>query len=71
MLKTIEAVVEADSHIRVLERVDLIQGQRVLVTLLDDLQINKESIDSTMLSEKALAVDWDREDEEKVWSNLQ
>lgn len=67
MLRTVEAVVEKDGSLRLLEHIKLRAGDRALVTLLggDDLA------ESALLSEPALAADWDREEEDAAWAHLQ
>jgi hypothetical protein len=67
MLKTIEAVVEPDGRVRLLEEVKPPVGSRVLVTLLEG-EIYQET---ALLSEAALAEDWDREEEDQAWQSLQ
>ena len=69
MLKTVEAVVEKDGSIRLLEEVDLSRTKRVLVTILDeDYEI--DAGDTALLSEASLSEDWDWEEDE-AWRHLQ
>src|SRR6185436_3915893 len=63
MLKTIEAVIEKDGHVRLLEEVRLSRAQRALVTILEE---EMEADESALLSEAALAEDWRREEEEEA-----
>ncbi len=67
MPRTVEAVIENDGSLRLLEEVELRVGERVLVTLPDE----KRPADTALLSEGALAADWDRDEEEKAWAHLQ
>ena len=67
MLRTVEAVVENDGSLRLLEHVDLRAGERALVTLLGD----DAPAETALLSEPALAADWDREEEDEAWTHLQ
>jgi hypothetical protein len=70
MHRTLEAVVDDHGQIRLLETISLPAGRRVLVTILDEEQ--DFSIDEvTLLSEAALAEDWDRPEEDAAWSHLQ
>jgi hypothetical protein len=70
MHRTWEAVVDDHGQIRLLETISLPAGRRVLVTILDEEQ--DFSIDEvTLLSEAALAEDWDRPEEDAAWSHLQ
>ncbi len=70
MMRTIEAIVESDKHIRILEDADLTEGQKVLVTLLDDIHVPADGVETALLSENSLGVDWNRKEEEQAWSNL-
>ena len=70
MLQTLEAVVDEQGNIRLLEKVVLPAGRRLLVTILEE----KPSIpvdEVTLLSEAALAEDWNRPEEDMAWSHLQ
>ena len=67
MLKTIEAVVEKDGSVRLLEEVELSVAQRALVTILGDDAAGEPAL----LSEAALAQDWSREEEDEAWQHLQ
>ena len=70
MLRTIPAIIDQNGHIRFLEQVKLPSGRRVLITILDDESLT-ELEGTAQLSEKALAEDWNRPEEDKVWSHLQ
>ena len=67
MLRTIEAVVERDGSLRLLEQIELRAGERALVTFLEE----EDPADTAQLSEPALATDWDREEEDEAWAHLQ
>jgi len=68
MKQTLEAVVEPDGRVRLLEEVSLGGSRRGLVVILDD---PPASIDeTTLLSEPALAEDWDRPEEDEAWAHL-
>jgi len=70
MHRTLEAIVDEHGNIRLLETVPLPTGRRVLVTILEEEQIFP--IDEvTLLSEAALAEDWNRPEEDAAWSHLQ
>jgi hypothetical protein len=68
ILKTIEAVIEKDGHVRLLEEVRLSRSRRALVTILDD---EREAGEPALLSEAAFAEDWRRDQEEEAWGHLQ
>ncbi len=67
MLRTVEAIVESDGSLRLLESVALRAGERALVTLLGE----DDPAEAALLSEPALAADWDREEEDEAWAHLQ
>ena len=68
MLRTIEAIVEKDGSLRLLEEVELRAGERALVTILgEDTSTNE----TALLSEAALAEEWEREEEDEAWAHLQ
>ncbi len=70
MLKTIEAVLESDGNVRLLEAIDIPGPKRALVTLLDD-PCGNQIHETALLSEPALAEDWNREEEYEAWKHLQ
>ena len=55
--------------VRLLEPVHLDRRHRALVTILTDDP--GESPETALLSEAALARDWNRSEEEEAWSHLQ
>lgn len=71
MLRTIEAVVEPDGRIRLLEAVDLSGARRVLVTVLEDSAEEADRDLTALLSEPSLTEDWDRPEEDAAWAHLQ
>lgn len=66
MLKTVEAVIEKDGHVRLLEEVRLTGAKRALVTILDEEMVAEPAL----LSEAALARDWLRSEEDEAWRHL-
>ena len=73
MPKTVEAVVDESGHIRLLEPLELPTSQRVRVTVLEDAPETdaSEVSETTLLSEEALATDWNRDEEDEAWKHLQ
>jgi len=70
MLKTFKAIIDQSGQIKSLEEdVQFDQPQEVLITILDEDQLNE--IESALLSEKALAKDWNKDEEEQAWQHLQ
>lgn len=70
MLKTVEALIEKDGSIRLLEDVDLSRTRHVLITILDE-DYDVEPSDTALLSEASLSEDWNREEEDEAWRHLQ
>jgi hypothetical protein len=68
MIRTIEAVIDSKGNVRLLEEVQLPGPRRALVTILQDAPRAHET---ALLSEPALAADWNRPEEDAAWSYLQ
>ena len=64
---TVEATIEANGEIHLREAVNLPHACRAIVTIIDEPDISETAI----LSEAALAVDWNRPEEEAAWLHLQ
>ena len=70
MIRKIEAVVDEQGMVRLKETVRLVAPRRAVVTIFDEDQaINID--ESALLSEPALAQDWNRPEEDAAWSHLQ
>jgi hypothetical protein len=63
MIQTIEAIIDEDGSVRLLENIELPAGRRVLVTVLNDEPAAHPS-ETSLLSEAALAEDWNRPEED-------
>ncbi len=70
MPRTVEGIIDTEGHIRLLEPVRVPALRRVLVIVLDDEPLLKVS-ETALLSEPALAEDWNRPEEDEAWSHLQ
>jgi hypothetical protein len=70
MIRTIEATIDEQGNVRLLEPVKLTSTRRALVTILEDSPIVSVS-ETCLLSEPALAKDWNRLEEDEAWSHLQ
>ncbi|MDT7835445.1 hypothetical protein [Aquabacterium sp. OR-4] len=68
MLTTVEAVLQADGALHFLEPVHLTGSQRVLVTFTQPVD---EAVSGAALSQRSLAVDWLRDEEDAAWAHLQ
>jgi hypothetical protein len=69
MLKTIEAVTEQDGRLRILEPIRLSKRRRVIITILNE-EPSEEITNLALLSEPALARDWEQPEEDEAWSHL-
>jgi hypothetical protein len=69
-MRTVEAVISEGGKVRLLESVDIQSVKRALVTILEEAPKLPVPAD-TLLSEKALAEDWNRPEEDAAWSHLQ
>ena len=69
MIKTVEATVDERGTVRLAEHVELPCPRRALVTILDEEPLPQLHEDS-LLSERALAEDWNRPEEDAAWSHL-
>lgn len=70
MIRTVEAVIDEQGNVRLLEPVHPAQARRALVIILDELP-KALSSESAVISEAALARDWDRPEDDAAWSHLQ
>jgi hypothetical protein len=78
MPKTVEAIVGEDGSIQLPDSISLKRDQRVLVTILEetdeasqDFEADSSAGATALLSEKALAEDWTRDEEDEAWKHLQ
>lgn len=69
MLQAIEGVIDQDGKLRILGKVNLPKSRRVIITILDE-EPSDEVINLALLSESALAQDWERAEEDEAWSHL-
>ena len=70
MIRTIEAVIDENGKVRLLEAVQVPAARRALVMILEDEPATNMN-ETAMLSERALAEDWNRPEEDAAWSHLQ
>ena len=68
MIKTVEAVVDDQGKVTLLQPVHLGSSRRALVVILDEPEAIGD--ETALLSEAALA-DWNRPEEDAAWSHLQ
>ena len=67
MLKAVEATIEMNGQVHLLEQVHLTHPCRAIVTIVDTPDVPE----SALLAEQALAEDWNRTEEDEAWSHLQ
>lgn len=77
MLKTVEAVLEDDGRLRLLEDIDPPSGARIFAVIVDAEgpavnELTDENLRHSIgaLSESVLARDWQRPEEDKAWQHL-
>lgn len=69
MIQTVEALIDENGSVSLLEEVHLPAARRALVTILEQPATDKT--ETALLSEAALAIDWNRSEEDEAWSHLQ
>ncbi len=67
-MKTVETVIEPSGEVRLIEPVSIPSRRRALVTILEEAPTVH---DAALLSEAALAEDWNRAEEDAAWAHLQ
>ena len=67
MIRTVEATVDEKGIVRLLEDVHLTTTHRAFVTILEEPAFTHET---ALLSEAALAEDWNRSEEDVAWLRL-
>ena len=67
-MKTVEAIIESSGEVRLVEPLHLPSPRRALVKILEEAPTVNEA---TLLSEAALAEDWNRAEEDAAWAYLQ
>jgi len=70
MIRAIEAMVDERGNIRLLEPIHLPAVRRALVIILEEEPARSVS-ETALLSEPALAEDWNQPEEDEAWSHLQ
>ena len=70
MVHTIEGVLEVDGSVRLLQPIQTTSPRRALVMILEEPSAALPS-ETAILSERSLAADWNRAEEDAAWSHLQ
>ena len=68
MLRTIEATIDKDGRVHLQQKILLTEAHRALVTILDEPAYLVA--ETALLSEAALADDWNRREEDQAWAHL-
>ena len=68
MIQTIEAAIDEQGEVHLLEPVQLAAPRRALVTIWEEPAL--ANIETALLSEVALGADWNRPEEDDAWSHL-
>ena len=68
MRQTVEVTIDEQGNVRLREPIRLWGPRRAVVTIFAD---EREFSETALLSEAALAEDWDRPEEDAAWSYLQ
>ena len=69
MIRTVEAVIDEQGNVRLLEPVPVHGARRALVMIWDEP--GAPVAETAWLSERSLAEDWNRPEEDAAWSHLQ
>lgn len=69
-MRTIEALIEPDGTVTLLEQVSFPERRRAMVTVLDEATDEAPVNAMARLSEAALS-DWNREEEDAAWAHFQ
>jgi hypothetical protein len=70
MIRTVEAVIDEQGNVRLLEAIQIPAARRALVMILEE-EPTATANETALLSERALAEDWNRPEEDAAWSHLQ
>ncbi|MBI3943030.1 MAG: hypothetical protein HY326_08455 [Chloroflexi bacterium] len=74
MLKALEAVIDEEGNVQLLESIHLPAAHRALVIILEEEVEEDSSVavsETALLSEQALAADWSRPEEDETWPHPQ
>jgi hypothetical protein len=70
MLQSVEAIIDPEGNVHLLESVKLSSSKKAIITILEENPIISTS-ETALLSEATLAKDWLRPEEDEAWSHLQ
>ena len=67
MLTTVEAIIERNGEVHLIEPLHLAHSCRAIVTIMEEPDVPE----TALLSQQSLANDWERPEEDTAWSHLQ
>lgn len=70
MIQSVEAVIDPEGNVHLLESVKLSTSRRAIVTILEENPLISVC-ETALLSEPVLAEDWLRPEEDEAWLHLQ
>ncbi|MBE2225337.1 MAG: hypothetical protein IAF02_27625 [Anaerolineae bacterium] len=69
MLQSIEGMTDQNGKLKIPGNINLPKSRRVIITILEE-EPSDEAFNLALLSESALAKEWERPEEDKAWSHL-
>ena len=69
MLQSIEGMTDQNGKLKIPGNINLPKSRRVIITILDEEPTDK-AFNLALLSESALAKEWERPEEDKAWLHL-
>lgn len=69
MLRTFEGIIDKEGKLQTFEKIELSKAHRVIITILNE-EPDDDDRNLALLSESALARDWNRPEEDEAWSHL-
>ena len=69
MLRSLEGIIDREGKLRTFENIKLPSSRRVIITILNE-EPTDEMFNLALVSESALARDWNRPEEDLAWSHL-
>jgi hypothetical protein len=71
MIQSVEAIIDVEGNVHLLEPVKLSGSKKAIVTILDENAITLTTVSETaLLSEASLAEDWLKPEEDEAWLHL-
>jgi hypothetical protein len=70
MIQSVEAVIDAEGNVHLLESIRLSGSKRAIVTILEETPLVPVA-ETALLSEVSLAEDWLKTEEDEAWLHLQ